>query len=719
MAVKEEIVIGVSVDTKNAEGSLGALEDRLEELTEKRKTIPIGTESFEKLSREIQGIESQIKNVDLQFEALDFEQKLTAGTDAVTGLAGGFMAAQGAAQLMGVESESLEKSLANMAAAMSLSMGLRDLANGVIALRKFGVAQKVAAGATRIFNNALKANPIGAIIGLVMALVAAVAILIDAFQKFGEQSKTFQEEQLEAMKKVEEQINRNLELARKQAEVSQVAFSAFEEESKAAIRAAKLKGKSGQELLDIEKKIADERAKNTKEQFELANKELFASQERIKLKRQELLLNNQTTHSIESMRDSEFGYHQEIVKNHDELVKQIQDEEINFRKLEEQKNLLRVKAVNDAKESRLLQAAFDKEQNEKSLKRYKDRKKKEKELDSKTLQAQQNDLNAFYQAVEQIENAHFDSFKNEQEKEEQAVKDKFFNMIELAKRYGEDTAMLEEARQRQLQLIRKKYSLEERMEEGEKAIEIQKLLEQTRIQNIADENERAKAERQQQFNDETLDLLEQGMLTAELEKEMKKKLDSDLAELDKTAKEEQKQRTIDTINAGFQAAQNSINALSALNDAKLQRDIAGLEKGDKRREQIERQAFERGKKIQIAQAIISGLQGIVNIWSAASTIPQPADAIYRAVNTAALIATTAAQISKIKSTPFAGGGSVSGGESGASAGGVGAVPIGNISNTASLVDQQQQELTAQVVVLESDITTTQENVTAVSELSSF
>ena len=244
------------------------------------------------------------------------------------------------------------------------------------------------------------------------------------------------------------------------------------------------------------------------------------------------------------------------------------------------------------------------------------------------------------------------------------------------------------------------------------------MLEQARVQNIADENERAKAERQKKFDDETLALLEQGMLTAELEKEMKKKLDSDLAELDKKAKEEQRQRTVETINAGFQSAQNSLNALSSLSEAKLQRDIAGLEEGDKRREQIERQAFERGKKIQIAQAIISGLQGVVNIWSAASTIPQPYDAILRGINTAALIATTAAQISKIKSTPFGGGGSVSGGESGASAG-AGAVPINNISNTAALVDQQQQEITAQVVVLESDITSTQENVTTVSELSSF
>ena len=112
------------------------------------------------------------------------------------------------------------------------------------------------------------------------------------------------------------------------------------------------------------------------------------------------------------------------------------------------------------------------------------------------------------------------------------------------------------------------------------------------------------------------------------------------------------------------------------------------------------------------------MQGVVNIWSATSTIPQPYDAILRAINTAALIATTAAQISKIKSTPFAGGGSVSGGGAGASAG-AGGVPINNISNTASLVDQQQQEITAKVVVVESDITTTQENVATVSEVSTF
>ena len=94
--VKEDIVIGVSVDTKDATKSLKGIEDRIEELTKERYDLEIGTADFDRISGEIQQLEAELKNVDLQFEALDFEQKFTAGTDAVVGIAGGFAAAQGA-----------------------------------------------------------------------------------------------------------------------------------------------------------------------------------------------------------------------------------------------------------------------------------------------------------------------------------------------------------------------------------------------------------------------------------------------------------------------------------------------------------------------------------------------------------------------------------------------------------------------------------------------
>ena len=96
MAVKENIVIDVTVDTGDATNTIDGIENRIEELIAQRNELQIGTKEFERVSREIQGLQTDIKNVELQFESLDFEQKLTAGMDAVTGLAGGFVAAEGA-----------------------------------------------------------------------------------------------------------------------------------------------------------------------------------------------------------------------------------------------------------------------------------------------------------------------------------------------------------------------------------------------------------------------------------------------------------------------------------------------------------------------------------------------------------------------------------------------------------------------------------------------
>ena len=205
----EEILLEVNVDTKQAEGSLGSLEDRLQELTEARNKIPIGTEDFDKLSREIQGIESDIKNVELQFEALDFEQQLTAGTDAVVGLAGGFAAAEGAMLLFGNESEALEETLRRVGGALALTSGLRDLANGVIAMRKFGLATKLATARQWALNVAMNANPIGLIIGLLAAITAAVLVYAAATSEASEEERkaAIQKEQLnKASRKAAESI---------------------------------------------------------------------------------------------------------------------------------------------------------------------------------------------------------------------------------------------------------------------------------------------------------------------------------------------------------------------------------------------------------------------------------------------------------------------------------------------------------------------------------
>ena len=198
---------------------------------------------------------------------------------------------------------------------------------------------------------------------------------------------------------------------------------------------------------------------------------------------------------------------------------------------------------------------------------------------------------------------------------------------------------------------------------------------------------------------------------------------AEIAEMDAESAEKRakaEQERIDNINKGLDTATTAADGLMALNDVVLANQIKGLEEGDSRRVELERKAFERSKKIQIAQALISAAQGVVSILSTKSTIPDPFGTVYKVVQIASLAATTAAQISKIKSAQFGGGasgsiGSVGGG--GASAGASG-VPINNISNTASLIDQEQQNVT-QVVVVETDITNTQNTVAAVTESATF
>ena len=71
---KEKIVFEVEIDSKHAEGSLGHLEDRIEALKKLRDGEQIGSKAFQDLSRDIQKAESAVKDIELEFEALDLER---------------------------------------------------------------------------------------------------------------------------------------------------------------------------------------------------------------------------------------------------------------------------------------------------------------------------------------------------------------------------------------------------------------------------------------------------------------------------------------------------------------------------------------------------------------------------------------------------------------------------------------------------------------------
>ena len=135
-----------------------------------------------------------------------------------------------------------------------------------------------------------------------------------------------------------------------------------------------------------------------------------------------------------------------------------------------------------------------------------------------------------------------------------------------------------------------------------------------------------------------------------------KEIDAALIENSHNTKEVQKAQAQDLINTYNQVSQ-SIGELMN-NVAEIWQDsIKQRVKNGKITEEQAKKEFENSKKLQIATAIINGLAGAANAVASAMTIPPPAGPIIGAANSALVIATTAAQIAKIKSTTFDGGGS--------------------------------------------------------------
>ena len=95
-------------------------------------------------------------------------------------------------------------------------------------------------------------------------------------------------------------------------------------------------------------------------------------------------------------------------------------------------------------------------------------------------------------------------------------------------------------------------------------------------------------------------------------------------------------------NARWQAAAAAIAATATVFDA-----LAGLLDAEA---ENNKEAFEKRKKLQIASAVMNVASGVIGVWT--NTPFGPGTAIWKAIQTAALLITTGIQISKIKQAQF-------------------------------------------------------------------
>jgi hypothetical protein len=254
-----EIQTNVSGDSvKDLRQQFAEVEDALFEMAGAGKQ---NTQEFIKLQKEAAKIKERVDDLNESIDMLKPEAKFQAIANLGAGVASGFAAAQGAAQLFGQENEALDKSLAKVQAAMALAQGVQGLAGMGDSLRVVGAMLKsttlgtqAATVAQRIYNAVMKDNPIAWLIMGLTALVGVIALVVNAM---GDED----EAQKEVIK------NREKEL-----QLMQEADKAMQKETDFRKSLAEAQGKSAQELAALNEELSKQRIKRIDEEIKTANK---------------------------------------------------------------------------------------------------------------------------------------------------------------------------------------------------------------------------------------------------------------------------------------------------------------------------------------------------------------------------------------------------------------------------------------------------------------
>lgn len=411
------------------------------------------TTQFGETSKEVQQaarraaeLKDRIEDANDAVQAFKGEGLFLATGKAVSSVASGFSAVEGAMGLLGVESEKVQETLLRVNSAMALASGLAGLEDVGRSFALLGT--RIGAVATTIKTQLVTAFTTlkGAIIATgIGALVVAIGFLIPKIMEWMNSTSELEKEQ--------NRLNRQIEKSNALYEEN---TKELDKNIEAELRLAKARGASDQELLNIEKKGQTERNKNAKERA----KQLDAE---IKEKRNQY---------IRAFVDEDFDRAKALQKEQKDLMKQrtqiakdvkaqndelkLQQQELNLTQERKRKENLH-SVQKDVKKEKDITVDTKKQELE-ELERLKNEARL-KDIDNK---------NALSLEIENIENQSFEKTLSKQQQEERAVNEKYFNLIENAKNYGLETATLEEAQQSELLDIKNRFREEDLKAQKEK-----------------------------------------------------------------------------------------------------------------------------------------------------------------------------------------------------------------------------------------------------------
>ena len=598
----------------------------------------------------------------------------------ISALTGGFNAIQGAIALSGGEAKDFEKTLTNLAAGLSLTQGiaaLEDLPKAFSNVKKAGVgafqAIKAAIGATGIGLLVIALGTIYAYWEDIMGAISGVSAEQKALNKETAKNLELQTESLAALEGSEEVLKLQ---GKTEDEIYKLKIKQYDttiNAAEASLAAAKITKDAQVEASERNKTIlqgiirfltlplttllatVDMVGRTLGKEFNLEEKfsgglaKLVFDPEEVReegdktIKAAEKVLRD-----LNNKRAGLINGHNAKVKADADKVKQDRedsDDKENKKQLEvikeriaaEDKIYVEKAATEDERERRSLETSA--RQQEEAISReiegYEALVDRTKEQND-TLILLREQYNATLLANDL-------AYKNLVAKQDEAAR---------KKKEEEDKASDEKAKQDKQQkyqddikALKDKYALEEKalVDSNKTKRELDKELFLTKEKQLQDEIALAK---------------KYGEATAQLE--------LDLAKLRKDQrdkeKEDRKQDLKDQIDGVLTTAAAVANAVVAANEAKMAKELKAAEGNEAKQEEIKKKYFEENKKGQIAQAIISTLQGALGAFSSLAGIPVVGP-VLAGIAAAAALASGYAQVQTIKNTTYQGSGGSSGSKS--------------------------------------------------------
>ena len=132
--------------------SINELETAVANLESKIKSADLGSDLFKGLSTELKAAKIELKSFDEEIQSLDPKGQAAKFIQMGSGIAGGFAIATGAAALLGIESEELERTQVKVQGAIAIAVGVRSLAESKLSetIAQSAIAEKARAAATAI-----------------------------------------------------------------------------------------------------------------------------------------------------------------------------------------------------------------------------------------------------------------------------------------------------------------------------------------------------------------------------------------------------------------------------------------------------------------------------------------------------------------------------------------------------------------------------------------